>query len=67
MTGLALTPRELQVANLVATGRRNKDIGTDLGISPRTVSVHIINARIKLGFANRVQLGVWALKQAEQA
>lgn len=35
-----LTPRERDVLALVAEGRTNKQIGADLGISPRTVETH---------------------------
>ena len=39
--GLAsLTPREREVFDLVAAGRRNKQIGVALGISEKTVKVH---------------------------
>ena len=44
----ALTARELQVAELVAQGRPNREIATMLGISPRTVEVHKASIREKL-------------------
>lgn len=36
----ALTPREHEVLNCVATGQTNKAVGIDLGISERTVELH---------------------------
>ena len=36
----ALTPRELEVMRLVVTGRLNKQIAAELGISEKTVNVH---------------------------
>ena len=55
----ALTPRELQIAALVADGRSNKDIGEELVISPATVARHIANIMTKLGFRSRAQIAVW--------
>jgi DNA-binding NarL/FixJ family response regulator len=46
-----LTPREVQVMELVYDGRRNKEIATLLGISEETVQVHLKNifAKLKVG------------------
>jgi len=55
----ALTPRELQIAQLVADGRSNKGIGAELVISPATVARHIANIMAKLGFRSRAQIAVW--------
>jgi RNA polymerase sigma factor (sigma-70 family) len=46
-----LTPREVQVMELVYEGRRNKEIATLLGISEETVQVHLKNifAKLKVG------------------
>ncbi len=55
----ALTPRELQIARLVADGRSNKGIGAELVISPATVARHIANIMAKLGFRSRAQIAVW--------
>ncbi len=43
-----LTAREVQVLTLVAQGRRNKEIGSLLGISEETVTVHLKNIFAKL-------------------
>ncbi|GAB2928672.1 LuxR family transcriptional regulator [Rhodococcus aerolatus] len=51
-----LTPRERQVALLAAGGRQDQHIATQLGISPRTVQVHLHRAYHKLGITNRRQL-----------
>ena len=37
----SLTPRELQILGAITRGRRNKDIGADLGITERTVKAHV--------------------------
>jgi DNA-binding CsgD family transcriptional regulator len=45
----ALTPREVEIARLVASGRSYKSIGRVLGITERTVRNHVVNAAEKLG------------------
>jgi DNA-binding CsgD family transcriptional regulator len=55
-----LTPREMQVAALVARGRTNRHIATALFISVRTVESHVDHILTKLGLANRTQLAAWA-------
>ena len=54
-----LTPRELQVARLVAGGRSNKDIAADLVISQRTAENHVEHILAKLGFTSRAQIATW--------
>jgi DNA-binding CsgD family transcriptional regulator len=51
-----LTPQELQVVRLAATGLSNRDIGAQLFISPRTVGYHLYKAFPKLGVADRHEL-----------
>jgi DNA-binding CsgD family transcriptional regulator len=48
-----LTPRETDVAELAATGARNRDIAEKLNISERTVEVHLTSAFRKLGVRSR--------------
>jgi DNA-binding NarL/FixJ family response regulator len=48
-----LTPREIQVMELVAEGRRNKEIAALLGISEETVQVHLKNIFAKLKVSER--------------
>ena len=50
-----LTARELEVLELIAQGRTNREIGTELFISEKTVSVHVSRILAKLGAANRAQ------------
>ncbi|MFP3965847.1 AAA family ATPase [Actinomadura fulvescens] len=52
----SLTPQELQVARLAATGATNRDIAAQLLISPRTVGRHLYNAFPKLGVSTRAEL-----------
>ncbi|MQA89164.1 MAG: hypothetical protein GEU90_02840 [Gemmatimonas sp.] len=48
-----LTPREIQVLRLVATGKTNKVIGAELFISERTVDRHVSRILAKLGLSSR--------------
>ena len=48
-----LTPRELQVIELIGVGMQNKEIGASLGISEETVQVHVKNLLAKLGARDR--------------
>jgi DNA-binding CsgD family transcriptional regulator len=52
-----LTPQELQIAQLAAEGRSNRDIGQLLFLSPRTVGAHLYRIFPKLGVTARGQLG----------
>jgi predicted ATPase/class 3 adenylate cyclase/DNA-binding CsgD family transcriptional regulator len=60
----ALTPTELDVVRLVREGLGNKDIGTRLFISPRTVQTHLTHVYNKLGLSSRVQLVQEAARHA---
>ncbi|WP_300644567.1 helix-turn-helix transcriptional regulator [Nocardioides sp.] len=51
----ALTPREKEILALVAQGRSNGEIGKQLFISTKTVSVHVSNILAKLGAAGRTE------------
>ncbi|MFC5289063.1 LuxR C-terminal-related transcriptional regulator [Actinokineospora guangxiensis] len=54
-----LTPRETQIAELVAQGLTNKEIATQLVIAPRTADTHVEHIRTKLAFSNRAQIAAW--------
>jgi DNA-binding CsgD family transcriptional regulator len=55
-----LTPRERQVAALLADGRSYKSIAEELFISPATAARHVANILAKLGFSSRAQIAAWA-------
>jgi DNA-binding NarL/FixJ family response regulator len=56
--GEPLTDRERDVAALIAAGRSNKEIATDLGISEPTVKKHVGKVLEKLGTQDRLQAGL---------
>jgi DNA-binding NarL/FixJ family response regulator len=58
-----LTPRERQVAALVATGRTNRQIGRALGISEKTAEVHLHHVMSKLDVRSRAEVAAWAVAQ----
>ncbi|MFI6320033.1 response regulator [Nonomuraea sp. NPDC050556] len=55
-----LTGRETEVARLVARGRTNEEIATELFLSPGTVKNHLATIQRKLGARNRVGVATWA-------
>lgn len=60
-TGItSLTVRERAVAALVAKGRRNREIGDELGITEGTVKVYLHGIYEKLGVTNRTELALLA-------
>jgi len=59
---LGLTRRETQMLDFLATGKSNKEIARDLGLSPNTVKTHLANLYEKLGVRNRTQAVTEATK-----
>jgi DNA-binding NarL/FixJ family response regulator len=55
-----LSGRELEVLALAAKGLANKQIGRALGISERTVKVHLGNVFRRIGVADRTSAALWA-------
>ena len=56
-----LTPREREVATLLAYGHTNGEIAARLVISVRTAEMHRANVMRKLRFERRAELVRWAL------
>jgi DNA-binding NarL/FixJ family response regulator len=54
-----LTPREYEIAGLVAQGLTNREIAEQLVIAKRTAETHIDHILNKLDLANRVQIAIW--------
>ncbi|MFC5000304.1 ATP-binding protein [Dactylosporangium cerinum] len=55
----ALTPREREVAVLLAEGLTNAELARRLYISPRTAAVHVSNILSKLNLESRTQIAAW--------
>ena len=55
-----LTPRELQVLRLLATGKTNRTIAADLVIAEKTVDRHVTNIFTKLGLSSRAAATAYA-------
>ena len=55
-----LTEREEEVLALVARGRTNAEIATELFVGLSTVKTHVASLMTKLGARNRVEIAMWA-------
>lgn len=62
-TGMALTPREAEVLELLARGQANKTIARTLGISERTVKFHLTALMRKFDAGNRTEVVARAAQQ----
>jgi protein AroM len=63
----SLTEREQQVASLMATGKKNRGIAEELGISSKTLDIHRTNVKRKLGGKTAIDVArvVFATKFGE--
>ncbi len=58
-----LTPRESEVAGLIAEGLTNGQLAERLFISPKTASVHVSNILAKLGLSTRAEIAAWHIRR----
>jgi DNA-binding NarL/FixJ family response regulator len=63
MSNRDLSEREREVVRLMATGKSNQEIATDLGIVEGTVKFHVNNILSKLEVSDRTQAVIKALKR----
>lgn len=56
----SLTPRELDIAQAVARGMTNAELGDELAISISTVKTHLAAVQRKIGARNRTEIAIWA-------
>jgi len=57
-----LTPRELEILQLIVNGKSNKEIADDLNLSANTVAVHRANIMETLGIHKTAELVVYAIR-----
>jgi predicted ATPase/DNA-binding CsgD family transcriptional regulator len=55
----SLTPREKEIAALLAQGLSNKAIAKTLVVAQRTAETHVANIMVKLGLTSRGQVSAW--------
>jgi DNA-binding CsgD family transcriptional regulator len=58
-TSPVVTPRQLEVAALIAQGRSNREIADELVITERSAESHVERIRARLGFRSRAQIAAW--------
>jgi DNA-binding NarL/FixJ family response regulator len=57
-----LTPRELEILQLIVEGKSNKEIAAQLDLSVNTVAVHRANIMDRLGIHKTAELVVYAIR-----
>ena len=62
-----LTPRELEILQLVIAGKTNRAIAAEMFISAKTVDFHLCNIYEKIGVRTRLMACIWALHQGIEA
>jgi DNA-binding NarL/FixJ family response regulator len=62
-----LTPREREIARFIGAGAANRDIARRLLVSEGTVKAHLTAIFRKLGFSDRLQLGLFLAKPGPKA
>jgi len=62
-----LTPREMEILQLVIAGKTNKAVASEIYISEKTVEFHLDNIYTKIGARSRLLASVWALHHGIEA
>ena len=57
-----LTGREVEVLRLLACGMSNKEIASELAITPKTAGTHVEHIYAKIGACNRARASLFAMK-----
>ena len=65
--GHRITAREAEVLDLLAAGKRNKEIAQALGIAGSTVKCHVNRIRTRVGQSGRIGLAAWWARQKQPA
>ena len=59
----SLTPRELEVLDLMVAGKKNRQIAEELVVAQRTVDTYVERLLAKLSFTARAQIAAWVASQ----
>jgi len=63
MANLAnLTPRELEILQLVIAGKTNRAIASEIYLSEKTIEFHLDHIYTKVGLRTRIMVGIWAIQ-----
>lgn len=65
--GKSLTPKEIEIIELIAKGLHNREIASTLGIKNRTVDFHVTNILPKLGVKSRFEAVLIYMKGKEES
>ena len=57
-----MTPKEIEILELLVKGESNKEIADALHISENTIKIHLRNIMEKLHLQNRLQIAVYAVR-----
>jgi DNA-binding NarL/FixJ family response regulator len=57
-----LSPQERRILDLIAEGKTNRQIGTELYLAEKTVKNYVSNLLTKMGFARRTEAAVYATR-----
>jgi DNA-binding NarL/FixJ family response regulator len=60
---MPLTPRQAEVAALIARGHTNREIAEALVLTPGTVANHVENILNRLGYRSRSRIAAWAVER----
>ncbi|MBS1642265.1 MAG: response regulator transcription factor [Bacteroidetes bacterium] len=61
-----ITPKEWEVLKHLPTGKLNKEIAHELGISIETVKKHLQSGYKKIKVRNRAEAIIWLLKEGHE-
>ena len=61
-----LTPREMEILQLVLVGRTNKTIAMQICVTEKTVEFHLNHIYTKTGVRTRLMAGLWATQQGTE-